>query len=400
MTIYRRPLATLATAAALAVAASACGDDGPGDTTASGDGDRALGTLTIGSTTAQTGVVAPFDQPFLEGFRLCVDEVNEAGEVTLELEVKNGRSDAGATVAAAQELIDGGAGFIITPADGDLSIAAGQVAQRAGIPAISSAASSPGVPTKVGEFMFSNYYGDNAQAYVSANHAVSEGLERAFVLASKDYLYTSELPAYWSEAFEAAGGTVVGEANYTVGQQDFNPLITRIKQLDPAPQVIFTPMFEPDFPAFLKQLRAAGVDSPIYGADVLDTPTVFGLGKVVEGTVYTAAGFNEPGSSTARFFDAYAAAHGKEPDNHFAAVGYDACRVIEAAVVSAGSTEPKAVRDALAELEGVEGATGTITYAGTDRVPMKPVSLARIGVDSQELLVQETPDPAEIPAAK
>ena len=47
--------------------------------------------------------------------------------------------------------------------------------------------------------------------------------------------------------------------------------------------------------------------------------------------------------------------------NAFAALGFDAYLVVRDAIERAGSADPQAIRDALAETKGFKGATGIIT---------------------------------------
>ena len=47
-------------------------------------------------------------------------------------------------------------------------------------------------------------------------------------------------------------------------------------------------------------------------------------------------------------------------------------------MTKAGSTDPKKVRDAIDSLENVKGATGTITYKGQNRIPLKTVYLVTV----------------------
>jgi branched-chain amino acid transport system substrate-binding protein len=46
----------------------------------------------------------------------------------------------------------------------------------------------------------------------------------------------------------------------------------------------------------------------------------------------------------------------------------------------------------------VQGATGAITYAGTNRMPVKQVTLLRIEGEERVLIGQFTPDPSEVPS--
>jgi branched-chain amino acid transport system substrate-binding protein len=82
----------------------------------------------------------------------------------------------------------------------------------------------------------------------------------------------------------------------------------------------------------------------------------------------------------------------------FAATGYDLVKVIEAAVTKADSTDPTKVRDAMDALTDVEGATGKITYADQNRIPLKTVYLVEIKDGKFSLLGTETPNSSEIPA--
>ncbi|WP_230533204.1 ABC transporter substrate-binding protein [Microvirga roseola] len=358
--------------------------------------------LLIGLATAQTGNLAPYDQPSLKGLEMAVEEINAtggiAGKFPIKLIIKDTRSDAAQTALAAQELIDQGVNIMITPCDADPSIAAGQITQAAQIPTFSFCATTPTMPIAVGDYMFGNYPADNVQAAVLANHAIEQGYKRAYILKSPDSAYTLKLPEYFATSFKAKGGEIVGEGTFSMGQQDFGAEVTKIKALNPAPDVIMTAAYEPDFPAFIRQLRSAGVDTPILGSDGIDSPTTFGLGKLVEGVVFTAAGFATEGSPLAKFNAKYKQRTGQEPDTNYIANGYDLGKVIEAAVTKADGIEPTAIRNAIASLEKVPGVTGPITYVGTQGMPLRSVALVRIKDGGRELVSQGVPAAADVPA--
>ena len=322
--------------------------------------------LVIGLATAQTGGLAPYDQPNLAGLQMKVDEINAAGGVAgkypVKLILKDTRSDSAQTAMVAQELVDADARLIVTPCDADPSIAAGMITQSAGIPAISFCATTPTLPLAVGDYMFSNYPADNVQATMLAGQAIEAGYETAYVLTSPDTAYTLKLPQYFAQVFTAKGGRLVGEGTFSMGQQDFGAEVTKIAAMDPRPDVIMTSAYEPDFPAFVRQLRGAGVTTPILGSDGIDSPTTFGLGELVEGVIFSTAGHATPGSPLEAFNAKYEEKTGKAPDTIYIANGYDLGILIEAAVTAADSLEPAAIRDALANLENVPGVTGPITF--------------------------------------
>ena len=355
----------------------------------------------IGAAISMTGGLAYADVPAHEGMRLAIDEINAAGgiggDMMITLAVKDGRSDPAQTTIAAQDLLNGGINILITPADSDPSIGAGSIAQRAKIPTFTTVASSPTLPESVGEYMFGNFPGDNIQTTVSAQYAYGKGYRTAVLLSSPDTSYT-QLPLYFGEVFEKLGGKVVLEAVFNLGQQDFSSLVTQIANMSERPDVIMTAAYEPDFPAFLKQLRAAGVDTPVIGSDGIDSPTTFSLGAVSEGVVFSTAGFAKPGNHLDKFNKAYDAKYGKAPETIFAALGYDLIKVIEAAVIKAGSLDGPTLQAAIASLENVQGATSKITYAGSDRVPFRDVAMVRVSSGKRELVSIGMPDPKLVPA--
>ena len=315
----------------------------------------------------------------------------------IELMAKDIRSDTAQAAVAAQELVDDGISFLIAPCDADPAIAAGSIAQAAEVPAITSCASTPTIAAAVGPYMFVNYTPDNLQGAALASYAREQGYATAYILLSRDTPYTEKLPEYFAESFEAQGGKLLGTGEYATGQQDFSAEVTKIKGASPAPDVIMTSAYEPDFPAFIKQLRAAGIDTPVLGSDGIDSPTTLALGEVAEGVVFSNAGFATPGSPLEAMNMAYEKKFGEPNDTTFTATGYDIVKLLEAAVMAAGSTEGAAIRDAMDKLDGVQGATGKITFKDRDRVPLRNVALNRVTGGKLEHVADITPDPALVP---
>lgn len=359
--------------------------------------------LRIGAATAQTGGLAPYDVPVMEGVRIAVNEINAAGGIDgrtkIELVERDVRSDAAQTAIKTQELVDEGVSVILLPCDADPSLAAASIVDEAQIPSISTCASSPTLPLIGGKFIFANFPGDNVQATVSAEWAFENDLKRAYILYSPDSQYTT-LPLYFADAMEALGGEVIGTGTYSIEQPDFSAIATRIASLSPGPDVIMTSAYEPDFPSFLKALRAAGVNAQVIGSDGIDSPTTFALGEVAEGVVFTTAGHATPGSPLEAFNRLYKETTGNESETVFNAVGYDLVRVIQAAYRAVGTTDPVALRDSIADLENIQGATSKISYKGTDGMPVRQISLVRVRGGKRELVGQPAPRADLIPAPR
>ncbi|MCG7508069.1 ABC transporter substrate-binding protein [Mesorhizobium retamae] len=358
--------------------------------------------IIIGAATAQTGGLAPYDQPALAGLRMAIDELNAkgglAGKYKVNLIIKDTRSDTAQTATVTQELIDAGAKIMITPCDADPSISAGQLTQPLGIPSLTLCGSAPVLTQAVGDVMFGTYPADNLQATAVADFAIAEGKRKVFLLTSPDATYVANLPEYFGKVFEKKGGKIVGRGTFTMNQPDFSAEITNIKGLAEQPDLIMTAAYEPDFPAFIQQLRGAGINIPVYGADAIGTPTIKALGKLVDGVVYTAAGYPEAGSKLEAFNAAFAKHAGHAPESTYEVNGYEIGLILDEAVKTAGSDDPKAIRDAIANLKDFEGITGKITYAGTDRMPLRPVVLMRYEDGEPKYVETVVPAAADVPA--
>jgi branched-chain amino acid transport system substrate-binding protein len=356
----------------------------------------------IGFAAGLTGYLAFFDGMVRNGAQMAVDEINAEGGVAgkwpIDFIVRDMRSDAATAAVVARELVADDIHAMITPCDVDPAIAAGQLAQAAEIPMISPCASTPTLPEQVGPYMFNLKTADNLQATVLSEFAHEQGYETAYVLLSPDTPYTDLLPRYFMQAFEAMGGDVLDVGTYGWDQQDFSAEVTAIANMDPKPDVIMTSAYEPHFPAFITQLRNAGVEIPVLGSDGIDSPTTLGLGEVAEGVVFSMAGYPAEGSDLESFYRDYEERFGDYLPFAFSASGYEAIMLFAEAIEQAGSLEGPAIRDALDEIADFPGVTGTtITYEGQDRVALRDVTLVRVEDGQQVFLRQVAPDPAEVP---
>jgi branched-chain amino acid transport system substrate-binding protein len=340
---------------------------------------KAGDTYKIGYAVSKTGRLTFFEEPFLKGLQLAIDQINAAGgidgKVKIELEQRDTRSDPSTTGTAAQELIDDGAKFLITPCDADVSLPGGQAGQRAKVPTLNSCGSGSSLPSQVGNFQFMNVYGTVAMGAAMAEFALEQGHKNAYVMSSKDIFYTQSTSDAAQKVFQEGGGKVVGSTSFKISQPRYPAQATAIAKANPAPDALLTSMFVPDSVSFLKQVRAEGFNGPIYMNDGNDAPILFDAGSAAHDIFVATHAFPEHGNETEKFFAAYKKKYGSAPESVFVAVGGDAARLIAEAVKQAGTTDPPAVRDAFANLQDVVGVTGKISYKGapTPGVPIKDV---------------------------
>ena len=360
--------------------------------------------LTIGMSHAHTGWAATFDVAFTEGFGFAVDEINAAGGIdgTIPIRLIQGRdtaSSAAEAVKSVDALLAEDVDVLIMSADSSSTIAAGLAGQKKGILMLASTGSQPSIAGQVGDWMYLSNFGDNLMGAALAIYAREDlGIETAFLLKSSDDVYTEMLPEYFAQTFTKRGGTIVGEAEYTFEQVNFGNVIAQIRALPEAPDAIMTGAFEPDFPAFLRQLRAAGITARVLGADAIDTPTIFSLGPVSDGTVVLTNRVPVEGSAYKQIEARFAKVHPEHLDNAAWIVGYTAVQVLAEATRRAGSTETGALRAAIEAMEGFEGPSGPISYAGRNRVPLWPVHVLEVENGTGAFKKTIVLDAADIPA--
>jgi branched-chain amino acid transport system substrate-binding protein len=222
-------------------------------------------------------------------------------------------------------------------------------------------------------------FGDDAQAYAVADLARKDLRGRSvFLLVDRGSDFTRALARFFGQRFVARGGTVAGQLLYAPGERDFAPAIARIRRR-PA-DVLFFSALPSEAGRLTRQARAAGLTQPILSGDGFDTPFVAKVAGALADDVYysTHVALDSAASRVRRFVAAYRTRYGRKPENAFAALGYDTMRLLVDVIRRAGSSDPKAIRNALAATRGFAMVTGTISYAPERRIPQKPVTIIRI----------------------
>jgi len=411
----------------------------------------------IGALYNLTGSQAALDVPSLDGARLAVDRINANGGLMgrrVELLERDGRTDATEVRRAAESLVAAHVSAIIGLSDTGQVLAAAPVAAAAGIPFVTSGATSPRLPDQVPDWLFLACFGDNAQAAAGAEYAAEAlGARTAVVVFDRDMEYTRLLGRYFSQAFRAQGGRVVLERGFedrggvlgalagevpsrkgagedddaeagggtdgdneaggdsgtaegdeetegdkaAEGDEKQQPTAAeRARSLRAArsADLLFVAAGPEDAPDIVRRLRAAGFTQTIMGGDSFDDRALVKAAAATGGGVYytTHAAPRLPSANAAvrRFSASYDAAYGRPPQNAFACLGYDAVDLVAAAVAKADSVRPAAVRDALQATRHFVGVSGTLGYTADDRVPRKRVTIVYVGRRA-EVVKQFTP---------
>ncbi|GBD84714.1 leucine-, isoleucine-, valine-, threonine-, and alanine-binding protein precursor [bacterium BMS3Abin02] len=365
----------------------------PSVTTTAADKTAVPEPILIGFAGDFSDIYSFYDSPVREGAELAVAEINAAGGVLgrpLEFVARDGRNNQDETMRATQELIDQGAAYLIGTS-GDPFLAQASLACAAGIPISTGDGTAPTLVGDAGPCAFQTIMSDNLQGAVDAEYAWSQGYKTAYMLRSTEIPYTNDLPTYFAAAFEHAGGKILGEDVYRIDAGDYNVQVTAIAALDPAPDVIFTPMFIPDTPVFLRQLRAAGIEIPVLSTDGAVDASILEAGDAVEGLVATTHAWPADDNAMAKFYAKYKEATGADPESPVVAIGYDEIYIVKQIIEDAGSTDPAAMITALLALTGFQGVTGSLSMDPTTRRVDKEVTLVEISGGEIRFLDQFMP---------
>jgi len=347
------------------------------------------------------GGLASIDEPSLNGALLKAKMINDSGGLLggrmLEVTGIDTKSDLKETATAAKRSISmEGLVAGIGQSDTTFALAAAPLFQSAGIPFVTSGATAPELPEMVGNLMFMVPFGDDVQAHAMAEYAYNTlGVKKIVVWTDNAMDYTKGLSKFFQERFTALGGEVLLNDLFATTDTDFSAMVSRL-QANADAQAVFASSAPDTAGIIIKQIREQGINLPILGGDGYDTDLVASVpGATLSDNVYftTHAYVGLTTGPAETFRAAYEKEYGHPPENAFAALGYDAMGLVADAITRAGSTDPEAIRAALAGTTNYEAVTGNIAYVGDSRVPSKPVAIMYVNHGAFELKTTVTPKP-------
>jgi branched-chain amino acid transport system substrate-binding protein len=127
-----------------------------------------------------------------------------------------------------------------------------------------------------------------------------------------------------------------------------------------------------------KQARQFGIKAAFVGGDGWDDPSLISIGgKAIEGSYYSNHFSAEDKSPIVQaFVQKYKQKYNGAP-NAFAALGYDALKLLVDAIKRAGGTDPEKLKAAIGDTKGFQGVSGKITI-GSDRNAQKSAVIMTI----------------------
>ena len=350
---------------------AACGgskSDSQGAQSSGASGDK---VVKIGVFEPQTGDNGAGGKQEILGMQYAnyIQPTVEIGGETyqVQLEIVDNRTTPENGKSAAAELVNRNVSMVLGSYGSGVSMAGGEVFSEAGIPALGTSCTNPQV-TAGCDVYFRLAFLDPFQGTVLANYAYKElGVDTAYVLGMLGSDYDQGLVYYFTEAFEALGGTVVKE-DFPEGSANFVSYINNAKSANAG--VIFAPVSINYAQLIVEAAAAQGYEGALLGSDTWDSNKVIesATGKNVTSfvtTFYQEGGNAEFDAGIKEWINANADAKTNNGGNDMiaavTAIGYDAYFTALEALKIAGSTDPKAVLEALPSVS-FEGVTGLIEF--------------------------------------
>jgi branched-chain amino acid transport system substrate-binding protein len=351
-------------------------------------------TIKIGALYNLTGGMSSIDAPALNGAKLQAKLINDQGGLLgkqLEVIGIDTKTDQKAAATGAKKALSQGVIAGIGYGDTTFVMAAAPLFQQKGVPFVTSGATHPMLPRWVGDYMFMTPFGDDDQSFAIADYSVNKlGIKNVVVWTDNSMDFTKALSKFYKQRVTELGVNIVLEDFFMMNDKDFSAQIARLKNASPKADAVFISAIPNEAGLSVKQIREAGLTLPIVSGDGFDTELVTTVpgDKLANDVYFSTHTYREDDRpEVLAFVKAYQKEYGRPPENAFAALGFDAVGLIANAIKTAGATDGKALRDALAATNGFKAVTGEITYSRPTGVPMKGVSI--ISVHSGKYKVEE-----------
>jgi len=336
--------------------------------------------IRIGEFGPLSGAEATFGRSTHKGTRLAVEEINRNGGIEgrpIELVVMDTKGE----TQRVQEVVDllikkEKVLALIGEISSNRSLTGAKIAQKAGIPMITPASTNPNV-TRVGNFIFRVCFTDPFQGRVMAKFAAENlKLKRVAIMRERSSNYSQGLAKYFKEKFEALGGKVSTTQDYSKGDIDFKTQLLAIRAS--SVQAVFIPGYYTEVGYIARQARQLDVKVVLLGGDGWDSHKLYEFAKdAIHGNYFSNHFSSETNDPIVEgFIDRFRKRYHHVPDGS-AALGYDAAKVLIAAIKRSVSRTPDDIRLELGKTREFLGITGQITI-GPDRNAKKPAFVVQI----------------------
>ena len=214
-------------------------------------------------------------------------------------------------------------------------------------------------------------------------------VKKVAIFRDKANLYSIGLADAFIESFKKMGGTIVTDLSYQEKDIDFKAQLTQMKSK--SPEAIFIPGYYTEVGLIARQAVQLGLKVPLLGGDGWDSTRLHEIGKeAINGHYYSNHYSTESTDPTVQeFIKKFKARYSEVPDG-LAALGYDAAKILVAAMERTTEVTPQNIRDELAKTKDFPGVTGKISI-NENRDAVKPAVIVQIENEKRKFVTTVNP---------
>jgi branched-chain amino acid transport system substrate-binding protein len=352
--------------------------------------------ISIGFAVAVTGWLAPFDNGY-KAAEIAIDEINVKGGLLgrkLSTVFCDTKSDREQGAKCGQELVEKGADFIVVTCDYDFGGPAALSAARGGKISWALCAEDPKMGVQgIGPLAFSGAEAAQLQGSAIAEWGFAKkGWKAGYILLDSSIEYDKSVCYGFELGLKAKGGKIVGQDSFKNDDPSIATQITRLKAVNPAPDVIEICSYPPGGAAAVRQIRAAGVTSAIASDNAMDgtywlnaVPDLSGFYFASLGSIV--GGDPRPGINELR--EKYIAKYKDPPSFSGTYMGYSMMQLYAAAVEKAKTTDAKAIVAAFETFQDQPTVEGPFSFSHDLHI-QKKMQFTIMGVSNGRLGALET----------
>lgn len=359
-------LVVIATAVA---ALAACGDS-EGEADAVAPAEEAPLVVKIGHVGPTSGPIARLGQDNENGGRMAIEALNAANitlggrAATFELLAQDDAADPAKGAAAARQLVASGVNGVVGHLNSVTTIEASKIYSDAGVPQISPSATNPKY-TRQGFATTFRLLADDAQLGDRLGRYAVETLSGKAIAVIDDRTgYGQSVADAFEQGVIAAGGSVVARAFTSDAETDFTVMLTALK--DKRPDVVFFGGMDTVAGPMLQQMKQMDMQAKLVGGDGICSSNLPSLAgdALLDDQVFCAeaGGVADAGKPALDKFRADFQAKYGTPVQAYAPYTYDAVMVMAQAMQRADSADPAVYLPVLAQTDGYQGLTGSISF--------------------------------------
>lgn len=371
---YQHFFLTMLAAFSLLVLA-ACGNSTSGgeESDATDEGQATGGAIEakIGVISYLSGAGAAYGEAITQGLKLAQKEINEQGEVHIDLVIEDSAGEAEQAVNVGQKLMaDDSILAIIGPTLSTEFFAVAPEADLNGITIMGTSTTVDGIP-EIGDYVFRNAVPESLAIPAAIEKAVKRtGAKKVALIYGNDDALTKGGFEVMKRKAEEMGLEITTIETYQKGQSDYKAQLTKIKNSNP--DLVLASCLYNEGAVILDQARKMGISVPFVGGNGFNSPQVIEIaGDAANGLIVGTPYFGDSEDpKIVEFNKKYEAEFGKKPDQ-FAAQAYDALYIYADAIKRAGTGEDRdAFRDALAATKDFDGILGKFSFDDVGDVVM------------------------------